>query len=246
MRRGMRANLVKAVLNLWVSSCDTSNSGCAASRECEAVDLNPAPTARLRLPLHRGARGVILMAAILHWRTQRSSVHASAAKKNDDEGDEGRQHSRDSDSGAQERNNLSEVLRRASCEHEEALPTGFGLSIAALEVLASAKQHGYVCYVPHLMGFTCTHTRIQSFVTLLCVMSYSSLFTYIHTHTYTRTHTYIRMCMLNRWGEVHSSAFSEDESKVGRWVRCLLVLDEDNHLHAFLSPESRVSLLVLP
>ena len=48
------------------------------------------------------------------------------------------------------------------------------------------------------------------------------------------------------WGEVCSSTFSEEEGSDGRWVRCLLIIDQDNHLHAFLSPDSQVSLLVLP
>ena len=112
-------------------------SGGAASserrRESEEADLSLSPAAppRPRLPSHRGARGVILMAAILHWRTQRQS----APKKHGDS----------SISGAQERNNMAEIWRHASCEHEEALPAGFGLAIPASEVLASAKQQGYVC-----------------------------------------------------------------------------------------------------
>ena len=52
--------------------------------------------------------------------------------------------------------------------------------------------------------------------------------------------------MPTRWGEVYSGTFVEQPSKGGRWVRCLLVLDRDDHMHVFLSPDSQVSLVVLP
>jgi len=51
---------------------------------------------------------------------------------------------------------------------------------------------------------------------------------------------------VHRWGEINSSAFMQNPSKAGRWVRCLLVLDQDYHLHVFLSPDSASSLVVLP
>ena len=50
----------------------------------------------------------------------------------------------------------------------------------------------------------------------------------------------------HRWGEINSSAFMQDQGKAGRWVRCLLVLDHDYHLHVFLSPDSASSLVVVP
>lgn len=48
------------------------------------------------------------------------------------------------------------------------------------------------------------------------------------------------------WGEVHSGIMASARESGGRWVRSYLVLDEDNCLHAFLSPHSLESLIVLP
>ena len=55
----------------------------------------------------------------------------------------------------------------------------------------------------------------------------------------------LTLVYMERCGEIFSSAFTEEESKGGRWIQCWLVIDEDNHLHAFLSPDSHTSLLVV-
>ena len=124
-----------------------------------------------------------------------------------------------------------------------------------------------VCRAPLLCGSSCS-CRVPVFVRMLCCATCPpALYVYVHqyvmcmsvracasirpsvipakthalAHTHTQTHTH-----KHRWGEVHSGIMASARESGGRWVRSYLVLDEDNCLHAFLSPHSLESLIVLP
>ena len=225
------------------------------------------------LPAPRGhLRGAFLMAAILQWRaTMRSAPPAckKAPRPSSDSSGHGapaneapsrpREANEHEDGGAVPAGlgltiSAAEAMlgaKRQGCDASCVLPACMPCAVrrccVARRVPVACLSSCACCAAPRArLRYMCTCINMSC--ACPCVRVHpsvhpSSLQTHTRSHTRTHKHTHTHA---HRWGEVHSGIMASARESGGRWVRSYLVLDEDNCLHAFLSPHSLESLIVLP
>ena len=138
-RRGMRAHLVSNLLQQsWHASATDTQRNPGPEQPVAATPRGSIP---LEIPRHRGSRGAFLMTAVLHWRFLRSPDDAPRSVNAERKPTRSRLPSRESDAASDAATETASE-QKWSCEYENRLPPGLGLTIPAAEVLTFAKYHG--------------------------------------------------------------------------------------------------------
>jgi len=158
-RRGMRSNLIKAVLQQSWWSQENESRGetrlVAHSLPGQAAAVSPPPA---HIPRHRGTRGIFLMAAILQWRALR------VPGQSEDPCVKRVTRCQARSRPARTSSHSECVLRSAGEVNEEALPMGFGLDISAANAMSACTRSGYR-NIPHRCNVDQTRKRETIFQT---------------------------------------------------------------------------------